>query len=167
MPAWSPPAPSFPRSSSCTPPQRRLASLSLRSSYYIAFTELYSLSLRQADYVMVNSTWTYNHISRLLQTISHRDDEPPPRLEITPPSTATTPTKPGSVLRERTRSEAASEAEPPLTAAFREAHIVYPPCDCSSLAQLPLEMREVLLLSIAQFRCATDSALRRPGPELA
>ncbi|KAI8449683.1 family 4 glycosyltransferase [Phakopsora pachyrhizi] len=39
----------------------------LKLFYYIIFAELYSLCLRQADDLMVNSTWTKNHIVRLLQ----------------------------------------------------------------------------------------------------
>jgi alpha-1,2-mannosyltransferase len=44
-------------------------------------------------------------------------------------------------------------AQPGILALRRKrAHIVYPPCDTKSLAVLPLENREELILSVAQFR---------------
>lgn len=44
--------------------------------YYVLFLEMYSLCLRQADDIMVNSSWTKSHIDQLLRSWLHREDEP-------------------------------------------------------------------------------------------
>ncbi|KAL8280917.1 hypothetical protein RQP46_006596 [Phenoliferia psychrophenolica] len=86
----------------------------LKLLYYLIFAELYSLCLRQADVLMVNSTWTRRHINRLLQ---EREGE---------------------------------------GGRFKVARTVYPPCDTLALAKLPLEQRERIVLSLAQFRPEKD-----------
>lgn len=35
----------------------------------------------------------------------------------------------------------------------KRAKVVYPPCDTKSLSSLPLEGRQNIILSLAQFRC--------------
>lgn len=88
----------------------------------------YALSLRHASFVMVNSSWTKNHVDSILQ---HSD----PFLEFV-------------------------HYLPPLAllslvahdAGIRAAQIVYPPCDTREMAQFPVEGRERIILSLAQFR---------------
>lgn len=41
---------------------------------------------------------------------------------------------------------------PELSSKDKVARVVYPPCDTDRLAALPLEMRENIILSVAQFR---------------
>lgn len=53
---------------------------------------MYSLCLRQADHVMVNSSWTKSHIDRLLRPWLHRDDDPPPSPEDPTPNQSAPPT---------------------------------------------------------------------------
>ncbi|KAL1677210.1 glycosyltransferase family 4 protein [Schizophyllum commune] len=71
--------------------------------YYRIFMYYYAVSLRQASFVMANSTWTKNH------------------------STAA-----DYALR------------------------VYPPCDTKEMAKYPLEGREPIIISVAQFRPEKD-----------
>uniref|UniRef100_D8PZ69 GDP-Man:Man(3)GlcNAc(2)-PP-Dol alpha-1,2-mannosyltransferase n=1 Tax=Schizophyllum commune (strain H4-8 / FGSC 9210) TaxID=578458 RepID=D8PZ69_SCHCM len=71
--------------------------------YYRIFMHFYAVSLRQASFVMANSTWTKNH------------------------STAA-----DYALR------------------------VYPPCDTTEMAKYPLEGREPIIISVAQFRPEKD-----------
>ncbi|KAI8998417.1 glycosyltransferase family 4 protein [Gaertneriomyces semiglobifer] len=74
-----------------------------KATYYALFATAYSFSGRYADAVLVNSTWTHNHINTLW-------------------------------------------AQPEKTT------VAYPPCDTSSLSELELEGRELVILSVAQFR---------------
>lgn len=88
----------------------------------------YAAALRQASFLMVNSSWTKAHVDSILKhsditiDILHKLVLLPFKL-ILPPH------------------------QSPDTAA-----IVYPPCDTKELAQFPLEGREHTILSIAQFR---------------
>ena len=120
-------------------------------SYYIIFAELYSLSLRSADVIMVNSTWTHNHVERLLYPLWRRDDsdavmEPPHILTSAPVDT------PGSQIRQRRLSRSTPLPPTPSLSERQRAFIVYPSCDTDSLSALPLEPRELIILSVAQFR---------------
>lgn len=92
--------------------------------YYLIFARLYAFCLRQANYLMVNSSWTKAHIDGLL---SGRYTDLPDYND----STVT-----------------------PSTGSSMSARIVYPPCDSKTLSTLKLENRENVLLSVAQFRCA-------------
>lgn len=94
--------------------------------------ELYSLALRQASVLMVNSTWTHGHVQRLLSPITLRDEH---EAEDRKPADAQAPTR----LR---------------------ASIVYPPCDTASLSKLSLEGRERIIFSLAQFRPEKEQALQ-------
>lgn len=96
--------------------------------YYRLFMYYYAFSLRTASFLMVNSTWTKNHIDAIL---CHSD----PLLDLV-------------------------HLLPPLVflrflipnKSLREAKIVYPPCDTREIAKFPLEGRERVILSVAQFR---------------
>lgn len=77
--------------------------------YYRLFARIYTWALRKADVLVVNGTWTCNHINSLLSR--------------------------------------------------QAAQIVYPPCDVSTLAALPLDgPRSRTLISLAQFRPEKEHA---------
>ncbi|TFK40482.1 mannosyltransferase [Crucibulum laeve] len=102
--------------------------------YYRLFMYHYALALQSASFIMVNSSWTKNHIDAILQ---HSD----PILEfihLLPPL---------SVIR------FFKSSNPP-----KEARIVYPPCNTREMAKFPLEGRERVILSVAQFRPEKDHA---------
>ncbi|KAG8681628.1 asparagine-linked glycosylation protein [Ceratobasidium sp. 394] len=86
--------------------------------YYNLFAMAYSLSLRQAQTIMVNSSWTKNHVDFLLDHSS---------FSIS-------------------------------SSAKRSSTIVYPPCDTKAMSTFPLENRENVILSLAQFRPEKDQA---------
>ncbi|KDQ21583.1 glycosyltransferase family 4 protein [Botryobasidium botryosum FD-172 SS1] len=94
----------------------RVAGSTLRSQakllYYRAFAFCYSRSLSLADNIMVNSTWTKNHVDRLLPSV-----------------------------------HGVSKGSQ-----YDGSELVYPPCNTDALAKLPLEGRERVILSVAQFR---------------
>ncbi|KAM0790159.1 hypothetical protein ACM66B_005478 [Microbotryomycetes sp. NB124-2] len=132
--------------------------------YYILFAELYSVCLRRADVLMVNSTWTRVHIDHLLKPFGYRDDveheeevSEPQRyanghVETEAVSTGvSTLVQQSSSLRQRESTNPVATATATLSR-FRKSRILYPPCDTTKLAQLPLEIRESLILSVAQFR---------------
>jgi alpha-1,2-mannosyltransferase len=89
----------------------------------------YANCLRQASFLMVNSSWTKNHVDSILQ---HRD------------------TVLGLLFAPYWLFESFLRWShvPP-----RQAQIVYPPCDTREMAKSPLEGREAVILSIQQFRC--------------
>ncbi|OSC98020.1 glycosyltransferase family 4 protein [Trametes coccinea BRFM310] len=100
--------------------------------YYRIFMYYYASSLRQARFLMVNSTWTKNHVDAILQ---HRDlllDV----VQLLPPFVLFK-----FLLRKQSP---------------KEAKIVYPSCDTRQMAVFPLEGRERIILSIAQFRPEKD-----------
>src|SRR5688572_18834753 len=95
----------------------------------------YAWSLRSADFLMVNSTWTKNHIDSIVR---HSD----PllgffHLFITP----------FLWIKQQ-------------LGAPRSARIVYPPCDVRPLTAFSLHNRERVILSVAQFRFAVIFAFR-------
>jgi alpha-1,2-mannosyltransferase len=90
---------------------------------------LYSLCLWHASFLMVNSSWTKNHIDFI---INYSDWFINSMLLMNPIY----------LLRLLVR-----KAPPP------KAVIVYPPCDTRAIAKFPLDAREHVVLSIAQFRC--------------
>ncbi|KAI8986146.1 mannosyltransferase [Trametes punicea] len=102
--------------------------------YYRIFMYYYAYSLRQARFLMVNSTWTKNHIDSILQ---HQDlllDI----IHMFPPFV---------LLKLLSQKRSSSP---------KEARIVYPSCDTRQMAVFPLEGRERVILSIAQFRPEKD-----------
>ena len=90
----------------------------------------YAVSLRQASFVMANSTWTKNHVDSILK---HSDALMSILLF---PFFLTLAVLPGS--RKSTSAEYALR--------------VYPPCDTKEMAKYPLEGREPIIISVAQFR---------------
>lgn len=104
--------------------------------YYRIFMYYYAYSLRQASFLMVNSSWTKNHVDSILQ---HSD----PLLDAIHSFTPLTLMRPLSGGR--------GDAQ-------KFTRIVYPPCDTREMASFPLEGRERVILSIAQFRPEKDHA---------
>ncbi len=90
----------------------------------------YAYSLRQARFLMVNSSWTKGHVDSILQ---HRDillDT----IHLLPP-----------LLLLKFLSLKGSQSP-------KAAQIVYPSCDTRQMSVFALEERERVILSIAQFR---------------
>lgn len=90
----------------------------------------YAASLRQARFLMVNSLWTKNHIDAILQHTDVILDA----VHLIP------------IILLPLLSPYSSAK--PLTS----ARVVYPPCNTREVAQFPLEKRERVILSVAQFR---------------
>ncbi|KAI5896247.1 glycosyltransferase family 4 protein [Schizophyllum commune H4-8] len=102
--------------------------------YYRIFMHFYAVSLRQASFVMANSTWTKNHVDSILK---HNDRFMSILLF---PFFLTLALLPGS--RKSTAADYALR--------------VYPPCDTTEMAKYPLEGREPIIISVAQFRPEKD-----------
>lgn len=102
--------------------------------YYRIFMYYYAYSLRQARFIMVNSSWTKGHVDSILQYSDTLLDA----VHLLPPLVLLS-------LLSRRRS-----------ASPKEAQIVYPSCDTRQMAALPLAPRERVILSIAQFRPEKD-----------
>jgi len=105
--------------------------------YYRLFMYLYAYSLRQASFLMVNSSWTKNHVDSILQ---HSD----PLVEVLFCFTPFVLLRVLNLFR--------------FHGSPRSARIVYPPCDTREMAKFPLEGRERVILSVAQFRPEKDHA---------
>ena len=100
----------------------------------------YALALRRSSFLMVNSSWTKNHVDAIL---AHSD----PLLDLLHlPITFV-----GSIALSVVR-KLAQPTPSRAHAAPRRALIVYPPCDTLALSHFPLDGRPSLLLSLAQFR---------------
>ena len=100
----------------------------------------YALALRRSSFLMVNSSWTKNHVDAIL---AHSD----PLLDLIHlPLTFA-----GGLAHSVVSALALSPTRTPVTP--KQAMIVYPPCDTLALSQFPLDGRPSLLLSLAQFRC--------------
>ena len=111
------------------------------SRYYRLFMYHYALALRRSSFLMVNSSWTKNHVDAIL---AHSD---PFLYLIHLPLTLI-----GGLLLSLTRALAPSSRTRSKHVTPKQATIVYPPCDTRALSNLPLERRPSLLLSLAQFR---------------
>lgn len=121
------------------------------------------MSLRKADVLMVNSSWTKNHVDYLLKPLTHRDDDDDvddgEHAPITEESTFTTSVRAADEgLRSRSQRLAPANTAQRVTrtSRFKKAEIVFPPCETNQLSALPLELRENLILSVAQFRCESS-----------
>ena len=90
----------------------------------------YAYSLRQARFIMVNSSWTKNHVDSIL----NHSDRALDMIHLLPPLVILE-------LLSRRRSECPKAAQ-----------IVYPSCDTRQMTVFPIEGRERLILSLAQFR---------------
>lgn len=138
------------------------------NSYYLIFSEFYSLSLRQSHILMVNSTWTKGHVNRLLRPLLHRDeedDDAEDEAHVGEGGNGVVKEADGELRQRKKQPEvvdAAGKAEPSSAGHHhhRRAKIVYPPCDTHVLTELPLERRERIILSVAQFR----SVFQLPSP---
>jgi alpha-1,2-mannosyltransferase len=95
------------------------------SRYYNLIMYYYSLSLRRASFLMVNSSWTKNHIDAILQH--------------------TNPFLDAVHLPMSFFINSGNQLSKP-------AQIVYPPCNTREVVKFPLEGRKRVILSIAQFR---------------
>ncbi|EFP77086.1 asparagine-linked glycosylation protein [Puccinia graminis f. sp. tritici] len=132
--------------------------------YYIIFAELYSFCLRQAHHLMVNSSWTKNHIDRLLQPWLYRDEveseETPQDWTTSSDPSQSKSLKPGG-LRLRipsTKDERNDTTNIPKRKSrkFVRSTVVYPPCDVESFLDFPISPRKLTILSISQFRPEKD-----------
>ena len=108
--------------------------------YYRLFMYYYALALRRSSFLMVNSSWTKNHIDAIL---AHSD----PFLDLIHLPLASICGLFLSSTRMFALSSPTRTHTPP-----KQAEIVYPPCDTRALSQLSLGRRPSLLLSLAQFR---------------
>ncbi|KAF9568744.1 mannosyltransferase [Agrocybe pediades] len=105
---------------------------SFKLLYYRLFMYYYALSLQTANFLMVNSSWTKNHVDSILQHSDALIDV----LHWLPPL---------NVVKFLTSRNAP-----------RTARIVYPPCDTREMAQFQLTPRKQIVLSVAQFRPEKD-----------
>jgi alpha-1,2-mannosyltransferase len=104
--------------------------------YYRFFMYYYALSLRTASFLMVNSSWTKNHVDSILQHSDILLDA----IHMLPPL---------FLIR------FFAPRNPP-----QSAKIVYPPCDTRDMVKFPLTNRERIILSVAQFRPEKDHAMQ-------
>ncbi|KAF9478207.1 mannosyltransferase [Pholiota conissans] len=104
----------------------------LKLIYYRLFMYYYVLSLRTASFVMVNSSWTKNHVDSILQYNDPLIDA----IHMIPPLV-------GLKLFTSQNAPAA-------------ARIVYPPCDTREMSSFSLMPRQRIILSVAQFRPEKD-----------
>ena len=93
----------------------------------------YARSLLNASFLMVNSTWTKNHVDAVLEYGVQ---------------TSLLNTLHGFTSRIFLRGAFRGLAEP----ARKPTQIVYPPCDTKQMSKFPLEGRHRIILSLAQFR---------------
>lgn len=100
----------------------------LIARYYRFFMYYYALSLRNASFLMVNSSWTKNHVDSILQHSDILLDA----IHMLPPLFLIKFFAPRN--------------------APQTAKIVYPPCDTREMAKFSLTNRERTILSVAQFR---------------
>ncbi|KAH9974362.1 mannosyltransferase [Lactifluus volemus] len=114
--------------------------------YYRLFMYHYALTLRRSSFLIVNSSWTKNHIDAIL---AHAD----PVLDLIHFPLISI----GGVAL--SLCHALAHSFPRYTHVTpKRATIVYPPCDTHALSQLPLDRPPSLLLSLAQFRPEKDHA---------
>jgi alpha-1,2-mannosyltransferase len=103
--------------------------------YYRLFIYYYALCLRSASFIMVNSSWTQNHINAILR----QRDIPLDILHVVP--------SPWMVFKICMPKQLCYNAR-----------IVYPPCDTRELVKFSLGGRQRVILSVAQFRPEKDHA---------
>jgi alpha-1,2-mannosyltransferase len=100
----------------------------------------YSLALSRPSFIMANSSWTKNHVDAIL---SHSDPIMNAMHFFSP------------LFALRLFATMFKSSQQPYTVSGskkRDAKIVYPPCDTREMSQFPLDERERIILSIAQFR---------------
>ncbi|KAG2120714.1 glycosyltransferase family 4 protein [Suillus discolor] len=111
--------------------------------YYRFLMYHYSLALSRPSFIMANSSWTKNHVDAIL---SHSD----------PVMNVMHFLSPLFILRLFATTFKSKKLHPDSASKKPEANIVYPPCDTREMAQFPLDERERIILSIAQFRPEKD-----------
>ncbi|THV05614.1 mannosyltransferase [Dendrothele bispora CBS 962.96] len=115
--------------------------------YYRFLLYYYSLSLRQASFIMVNSSWTQNHANAIL----NHSDKTLDWLHHLMPILGLLKLFLGYTwFSHRTRTKEVNAA------GQREARIVYPPVEPKEMVKFSLEDREKVILSLAQFRPEKD-----------
>jgi hypothetical protein len=107
----------------------------------------YAHALRRASFLMVNSSWTKNHIDAIL----NYSDPLLNALHL-----------PLALLMQSSKLVArvalpAVSSNTKTCSTPRNANVVYPPCDTSEMCRFSLQNRERMLLSISQFRCVLVS----------
>ncbi|KAI9566213.1 glycosyltransferase family 4 protein [Boletus coccyginus] len=117
--------------------------------YYRLMMYYYALSLSHAQFLMVNSSWTRGHIASI---ISHEHFGPTVRWahRVTPLLFIRLFLSPSAV-------RVTCSSDRPGSGSGNKTHgvkpvTVYPPCDTRELAEFPLQGREQIILSVAQFR---------------
>ncbi|EJD50804.1 mannosyltransferase [Auricularia subglabra TFB-10046 SS5] len=103
--------------------------------YYRVFAFFYANALQNASFLMVNSTWTKNHVDAILRTT----ETPLGRLAQRMLNLLT----PSASLHRQIST-----------------HIVYPPCNTAVIARAELGERNRIILSVQQFRPEKDHALQ-------
>jgi alpha-1,2-mannosyltransferase len=112
--------------------------------YYRFLMYHYSLALSRPSFIMANSSWTKNHVDAIL---SHSDPIMNAMHFFSP------------LFALRLFATMFKSSQQPYTVSGskkRDATIVYPPCDTREMSQFPLDKRERIILSIAQFRPEKD-----------
>ncbi|GAA5853864.1 hypothetical protein JCM9279_005749 [Rhodotorula babjevae] len=140
--------------------------------YYTAFARAYKASLRQADTLMVNSTWTRRHVMRLLGGEEAANEDEAVEEGEGPSGACAAPASSGG-LRRRTAAAAASSLSDSQQSTSRpcrtprpRVRTVYPPCDTAALtsfpattsSRIPSPTSPVTILSLAQFRPEKEHA---------
>lgn len=134
---------------------------------------LYALSLLNASFLMVNSSWTKAHIDEVIALVGNSQDGNdkktwPSRwfkifwwiisrvlflgvwIQVPPPQSLPSLT---SSTSSSTQSSPSSQLSSPSPHPHKiETKIVYPPCDTNRLTSFPLGGRRRIIVSLAQFR---------------
>ncbi|KAI6039650.1 glycosyltransferase family 4 protein [Pisolithus marmoratus] len=115
--------------------------------YYRLMMYYYALSLSHARFLMVNSSWTQNHIASIL---SHEHFGPVTRWapRLTPLLAIEL-----ALLAKALWTVDAAGSQAIQTV---EPEIVYPPCDVRQMVKFQLDNRAPIILSVAQFRPEKD-----------
>ncbi|KAA1472174.1 mannosyltransferase [Dentipellis sp. KUC8613] len=114
--------------------------------YYRIFMYHYAQALRHASFIMVNSSWTKNHVDSILAYSDPLLDALHLPLEII--------ILPLRLIFKYILPTVSTNKIPRATP--KEALIVYPSCDTREMSKLPLEGRERMIISICQFRPEKD-----------
>ncbi|TFY51958.1 hypothetical protein EVG20_g10766 [Dentipellis fragilis] len=114
--------------------------------YYRIFMYHYAQALRHASFIMVNSSWTKNHVDSILAYSDPLLDALHMPLEVI--------ILPLRLIFKYILPTVSANKIPRTTP--KEALIVCPSCDTREMSKLPLEGRERMVISICQFRPEKD-----------
>ncbi|ETW82230.1 glycosyltransferase family 4 protein [Heterobasidion irregulare TC 32-1] len=114
--------------------------------YYRLFMYHYAQALRRASFLMVNSSWTKNHVDSII-------DYSDPILDAIHLPIATVAALLSFAIHPLLPRVSLNDA---LRTTPRQSTIVYPPCDTREMSTFALEGRERIVLSISQFRPEKD-----------